>query len=73
MDSDPNKNSFVRVWGAPSRTAEGKRRGAQAYLEALIAGKGQGEDRTNGAAARPVVAAGEGRASEERVREKGKL
>jgi len=27
MDSDPNTNSFVRVWGAPSRTAEGKRRG----------------------------------------------
>ena len=35
------------------------------YLEdALIAGKGLGEDTTNGAAARPVVAAGEGRASE---------
>ena len=73
LDSDPNTNSFVRVWGAPSRTAEGKRRGVQAYLEdVLIAGKGQGEDRTNGAAARPVVAAGEGRAREERVREKGK-
>ena len=35
----------------------------RAYLEdALIAGKGLGEDTTNGAAARPVVAAGEGRA-----------
>ena len=46
----------------------------RAYLgDALIAGKGMGEDRTNGAAARPVVAAGEGRASEERVREKGKV
>jgi len=41
------------------------------YLEdALIAGKGLDEDRTDGAAARPVVAAGEGR--EESVREKGK-
>ena len=38
----------------------------RAYLEdALVAGKGLGEDRTNGAAARPVVAAREGR--EERV------
>jgi hypothetical protein len=44
----------------------------RAYLEdALVAGKGLGEYRTNGAAARPVVAAREGRASEERVREKG--
>jgi hypothetical protein len=35
----------------------------RAYLEdALVAGKGLGEDRTNGAAARPVVAAKEGRA-----------
>jgi hypothetical protein len=40
----------------------------------LVAGKGMGEDVTNGAAARPVVvAAREGRASEERVREKGKV
>ena len=45
----------------------------RAYLEdALIAGKGLAKDRTNGAAARPVVTAGEGRAREERVREKGK-
>ena len=44
-----------------------------AYLEdALVAGKGMGEDRTNGAAARPVAAAREGRARKERVREKGK-
>jgi hypothetical protein len=36
-----------------------------AYLEdALVAGKGMGEDRTNGAAARPVAAAREGRARE---------
>ena len=36
-----------------------------AYLEdALVAGKGLGEDVTNGAAARPVVAAREGRARE---------
>jgi len=41
--------------------------------DALIARKGLGEERTNGAAARPVVAAGEGRARQERVREKGKL
>jgi len=34
----------------------------------LIAGKGLGEDETNGAAARPVVAAREGRAREERTR-----
>jgi len=40
--------------------------------DALVAGKGLGEDRTNGAAARPVVASREGRAREERVREKGK-
>ena len=45
----------------------------RAYLEdTLIAGKGLGEGRTNSAAARPVVAAREGRAREERVREKGK-
>jgi hypothetical protein len=37
----------------------------------LVAGKGLGEDVTIGAAARPVVAAREGRAREERVREKG--
>ena len=47
----------------------------RAYLEdALVAGKGLGEDRTNGAAARPVVAAREGRArrreSERRERSK---
>ena len=39
----------------------------------LVAGKGLGEDVTNGAAARPVAAASEGRAGEERVREKGKV
>ena len=33
----------------------------------LIAGKGLGEGRTNGAAACPVVAARKGRAREERV------
>ena len=44
------------------------------YLEdTLVAGEGLGEDRTNGAAARPVVPASEGRAREERVREKGKV
>jgi hypothetical protein len=42
-----------------------------AYLEdALVAGKELGEDRTHGAAARPVVAAREGRAREERVRKR---
>jgi len=35
-------------------TAEEKRRGA--YLEMLVASKELGEDMTNGAAARPVVA-----------------
>ena len=51
-----------------------EREGARAYLEdALVAGKGLGEDRTNGAAARPVVASREGRAREERVREKRKV
>ena len=63
MDSDPNTNSFVRVWGAPSRTAEGKRRGGHTW-RMLVAGKGLGEDGINGAAARPVVAAREGRARE---------
>ena len=29
--SDPNTNSFVRVWGAPSRTARRKEKG-RAYL-----------------------------------------
>ena len=65
MDSDPNTNSFVRVWGAPSRTAEGKRRGGHTW-RMLVAGKGLGEDVINGAAAHPVVAAREGRAKEER-------
>jgi len=41
--------------------------------DALVAGKGLGEDRTNGAAARPVAAAREGRAGEEGVREKGRF
>ena len=45
----------------------------RAYLgDALIAGKGMGEDRTNGAAASPVVAAGEGRARREYER-RGRL
>ena len=38
----------------------------------LFAGKGLGEDVTNGAAARPVVAAREGRPLEERSQRKGK-
>jgi len=41
--------------------------------DALFAGKGPGEDRRNGAASRPVVAAREGKAREERVREKRKV
>ena len=41
----------------------------RAYLEdTLIAGKGLGEGRTNGAAACPVVAARKGRPREERQR-----
>jgi hypothetical protein len=39
----------------------------------LVAGIGLGEVVTDGAAARPVVAAREGRAREETVREKGKV
>jgi len=39
-----------------------KREAASIPEDALVAGKGLGEDRTNGAAARPVVAASEGRA-----------
>ena len=54
----------------PSRTADEKRRGEHTW-RMRVAGKGLGEDVTNGAAARPVVAAREGR-DEERVREKGK-
>ena len=55
--------------------AQQKEEKGRAYMEdALIAGKGLGEDRTNGAAARPVVAAREGRArrreSERRERSK---
>jgi len=38
----------------------------------LVAGKGLGEDVINGAAARPVVAASEGRAREERERERAR-
>ena len=54
--------------------AQQKEEKGRAYMEdALIAGKGLGEDRRNGGAARPVVAAGEGRAREERVREKMNL
>jgi len=54
--SDPNTNSFVRVWGAPSRTAEGKRRGGHTWWM-LVAGKGA-----------PVAAAREGKPREGRVR-----
>jgi len=53
---------LLGYWGAPSRTAEGKRRGGHTWWM-LVAGKGWGEDVTNGAAARPVVAAGEARES----------
>ena len=66
--SDPNTNCFVRVWDAPSRTAEGKRRGGHTWWM-LVAGKGLGEDVTSGAAARPVVAAREGRPRQESQRE----
>ena len=45
----------------------------RAYLEdALIAGKGLGEDRINGAAARPVGAAGEGTARDDKSPREGK-
>ena len=39
-----------------------KREAASIPEDALVAGKGLGEDRTNGAAARPAAAAREGRA-----------
>ena len=61
LDSDPNTNSFVRVRGAPSRTAEGKKRGGHTWWMPG-AGKGLGEYVINGAAARPAVVAREGRA-----------
>ena len=52
--------------------AQQKEEKGRAYMEdALIAGKGLGEDRTNGAAARPGVAAREARVREERIRVKG--
>jgi len=52
---------------SPSRRKEKGR----AYLEdALIAGRGLGEDRTNSAAAGPVVAAGEGRGEGRRESER---
>ena len=38
--SDPNTNSFVRVWGAPSRTAEEKRRGRHTWRMRLSPAKG---------------------------------
>ena len=51
--------------------AQQKEEKGRAYMEdALIAGKGLGEDRTNGAAARPVGAAGVRRAREERESER---
>ena len=55
------------------RLAQQKEEKGRAHLDdsSLIAGKGLGEDRRNkGGAARPVGAAGEGRASEKRVRER---
>ena len=54
-------DNFVRVWGAQSRTAEGKGRGGDTWWMP-VAGQGLGEDVTNGAGARPVVAAREARA-----------
>jgi len=41
--------------------------------DALVASKGLGEDMTNGAATRPVIATREGRAREERVKREGEL
>ena len=57
VDSDPNTDSFVRVWGAPSRTAQGRRRGGRG-----IPGRRMRSSPAKGwAAARPVAAAREGR------------
>ena len=50
---------------------KGKRRGGHTWWM-LVAGKGLGEDVTDGAAARPVVAAREGRPLDERSQRKGK-
>ena len=56
------------------RLAQQTKEKGRAYLDdALVAGKGLGEGRINGAAARPVVAARDGRGREETVREKGKV
>jgi len=63
---------LFRVWGAPSRTAEEKRKGRGIPGGCSSPAKGLDEDVTNGAAARPVVAARERGARIERVREKGK-
>jgi len=56
------------------RLAQQKERGGAAVPggeDALVVGKGMGEDATNGAAARPVVPAREGRARKESLGEKG--
>jgi hypothetical protein len=55
------------------RLAQQKERGGAAVPggeDALVVGKGMGEDATNGAAARPVVPAREGRARKESLGEK---
>jgi len=59
---------LFRVWCSVSHSRR-KEKG-RIYLE--DARRRQSEDATNGAAARPVVAAREGRAREERVGDKGK-
>ena len=65
--SDPSTDSFVWVWGAPFRPTEGKRRGGHTWW-LLGAGKGPGEDVTDGAGVRPAVAARKGRQEREKGR-----
>ena len=52
LDSDPNTDSFVRVRGAPSRAAEGKRRGGHTWRMRSSPAKGWAK---TGQMARPVA------------------
>ena len=70
LDSDPSTDSFVRVWGAPSRTAQERRRGGRGRTwRMLVAGKGLDEDLAPPLAQSSPPPGREGRAREERERE----
>ena len=58
--------------GCPVSRSGRKGKGRTYLVWILVAGKGLGEDVTNGTAGRPVGTAREGRTREETVREKGK-